>query len=201
MSEHVGSAGVAAGPVDLGPGTRIDWRNLYWVGLAVAAMIGAILSGDDWSLRYVHVITGVLWTGIDLFMGFVMGPILRRAGRDARRAIITRLVPKTLFIMTALSVIASTSGWFLAVETGYMDLPFPQLWWPIVALMITTVLGLQGLGILLPVNIRIYLQMFKEDADWDRIDDWMRLYVRVVASQGVMQLGVIAIMVRFSTGL
>jgi hypothetical protein len=164
-------------------------------------MAGAIMSDDAWSLRYVYVISGVMWTGIDLYMGFVIGPVLRRAGREARRAIITRLVPKTLFIMTALSIVVSTSGWFLAVAMGYMDLPFPEFWWPIAALAITTILGVQGMLILLPVNIRVYLQMFKDAPDWDKIDRWMGIYVRVVASQGIMQLAVIAIMVRFSTGL
>ncbi len=40
----------------------------------------AIASHDHRFLNFVHVICGVLWTGIDLFMGFVIGPILRKVG-------------------------------------------------------------------------------------------------------------------------
>lgn len=67
------------------PDTRIDWRNLVWVALAIAIMIAAIVSENDWYLNFVHVITGLLWTGIDLFMGFVIGPIMRRVSFPVRK--------------------------------------------------------------------------------------------------------------------
>jgi hypothetical protein len=95
--------------------------------LALAVMAAAIVSHDRWFLNFVHVICGVLWTGIDLFMGFVMGPILRRVDISVRREIIIRLVPKTLFLMPTLSIITGTTGWFLAEDLGYLDLPWPRL--------------------------------------------------------------------------
>ncbi len=146
-------------------------------------------------------VTGLLWTGIDLFMGFVMGPILRRVDFPVRRAILSRLMPKMLFIMTTVSVIAPTAGWFLAVELGYLDLDFPELWWFIAALVITTIMGLQGLGILLPTNLMVYLEMQKDAPDGEKIGRLMRRYVRVVASQGVMQVAIIVVMTRFATGI
>ena len=72
------------------PTVRIQWRNLIWCALALAIMVWAILSRDLWFLNYVHVVAGLLWTGIDLFMGFVIGPILRRVDFPVRRAIISR---------------------------------------------------------------------------------------------------------------
>ena len=50
--------------------------------LAVAVMIAAIRSDSLWFLNFVHVMTGALWTGIDLFMGFVIGPVMRRVSLD-----------------------------------------------------------------------------------------------------------------------
>jgi len=182
------------------PSTRIQWRNLIWVALAFAVMIWAILSRDIWFLNFVHVATGLLWTGIDLFMGFVMGPILRRLEYPVRRAIISRLMPKMFFVVSPLGVIAPTAGWFLAVEMGYLDLPFPEMWWFIVALVVTTILGIQGLGILLPTNIRVYLELQKDAPDADKIARLMRRYVRVVAFQGTMQVTILVIMTRFATG-
>jgi hypothetical protein len=163
-------------------------------------MLWAILSHDLWFLNFVHVVTGLLWTGIDLFMGFIVGPILRRVDFPVRRAVLSRLMPKMLFLMTTLGIVVPTSGWFLAVELGFLDLPFPQMWWFIAALVITTILGLQGLGILLPTNIIVYLEMQKEAPDGDKIARLMRRYVRVVASQGVMQVLIIVVMTRFATG-
>jgi hypothetical protein len=180
---------------------RIYWSNLIWVALALAIMVSAILSRDLWFLNFVHVVTGLMWTGIDLFMGFVIGPILRRVEFPVRRAIVSRLMPKMIFLMTTLSVIAPTAGWFLAVELGFLNLEFPQLWWFIAALVITTIMGLQGLAILLPTNIRVYLEMQKPAPDGEKIARLMRRYVRVTASQGTMQILIIVVMTRFATGI
>lgn len=183
------------------PSTQIQWRNLIWVALAFAVMVWAILSGDLWFLNFVHVVTGLLWTGIDLFMGFVLGPILRRVDFPVRRAIVSRLMPKMIFVMSPLGIIAPTAGWFLAIEMGYLDLPYPEMWWFIAALVVTTILGIQGIGVLLPTNIRVYLEMQKDAPDGDKIARLMRRYVRVVAFQGSMQVAIIVIMTRFATGI
>ena len=124
------------------PDTRIDWRNLIWVAASLGIMVAAILSTNAWFLSFVHVVTGLLWTGIDLFMGFVIGPIMRRVSFPVRQAITTRLMPRMMFIMPTLAIIAPTAGWFLAVQYGYLELAFPELWWLIAALVITTILEL-----------------------------------------------------------
>ncbi|MEK9833117.1 MAG: hypothetical protein VW453_11040, partial [Rhodospirillaceae bacterium] len=181
--------------------TAIDWRNLIWVGLALAVMVVAIIVNDLWFLNFVHVFTGLLWTGIDLLLGFVIGPILRRLEFPVRRAITMRLMPRLLFILPTVAIIAPTAGWFMAVEMGYLDLAFPEVWWLIAALAITAVLSVQGLLVLLPTNVMVYLEMRKPAPDGERIGRLMRRYVRVVAFQGSMQIVIIVIMARFATGL
>src|SRR5216684_2339489 len=84
---------------DTAPGPIVRWHYVGYSALALAVMTVAITSHERWFLNFVHVITGVMWTGIDLFMGFVMGPILRRVDLTVRREIIVRLVPKTLYLL------------------------------------------------------------------------------------------------------
>jgi len=168
---------------------------------AAAVLIAAILSPNLWFLDFVHVMAGALWTGIDLFMGFVVGPVLRRASLDTRRTMIAGIIPRTLVLMPTLSIITSTAGWFLAVRLGYLDLGYPQFWWVIAALAIVTVLTVQGLGYLLPTNLRLYFEILKAAPDHDKLARWMRTYVRVVAVQGCMQVAIIVVMARFATGL
>ena len=108
---------------------EINWRNLIWVALCLGAMVAAIASDDPYFLNFVHVLTGLLWTGIDLFMGFVIGPILRRVDPPVRRAIALRLMPRTLFIMPTLAIIAPTTGWYLAELYGFTDLAWPDYGW------------------------------------------------------------------------
>jgi len=131
----------------------------------------------------------------------VVGPVLRRASLDTRRTMIAGIIPRTLVLMPTLSIITSTAGWFLAVRLGYLDLGYPQFWWVIAALAIVTVLTVQGLGYLLPTNLRLYFEILKAAPDHDKLARWMRTYVRVVAVQGCMQVAIIVVMARFATGL
>jgi hypothetical protein len=167
---------------------------------AFAAMVAAILGESLWFLDFVHVMAGSLWTGIDLFMGFVIGPVLRRVSLDTRRAMIAGIIPRTLILMPALSTITSTAGWFLALRLGFLDVAYPQFWWVIAALAIVTVLTVQGLGYLLPMNLKLYFEISKDAPDPDKLKRWMRTYVRVVAVQGTMQVLIIVVMARFATG-
>jgi hypothetical protein len=192
MTDAAVLPGEAIPPIRLG--------SLVWVGLALAVMVVAIASDEPWLLNFVHVMAGVLWTGIDLFMGFVIGPILRRVPLEARRAIICRLMPRTLFLMPTLAIITGTAGWYLAKARGYLDIAYPAFFWVAAALAIITVLTALGMGVLLPTNLRVYLELRKKAPDTARIARWMRIYVRVVALQGVLQIAIIVVMARFVTG-
>ncbi len=175
--------------------------NLVWVALALAATGGVIAGGSLWALTFVHVFAGLLWTGIDLFLGFVIGPILRALPLPARRAVALRLLPKTLFLLPALAAITGTAGWVLAGRMGFLALAWPDFAWVAAALGILAVLTVQGLGILLPVNLMVYFELRKPAPDTARIGRLMRRYVRVVALQGLMQVAIIVVMTRFATGV
>ncbi|HTY65053.1 MAG TPA: hypothetical protein VMH36_00230 [Alphaproteobacteria bacterium] len=179
----------------------IRWRDLWWVAAALAVMVAAIWSEDAWFLNFVHVFAGLLWTGIDLFMGFVLGPILRHLDLPARRAITLRMMPRMLFLMPTLAAITGTAGWYLADQFGYLDLPWPQKGWVVAALVIIAVLTVQGLGILLPTNVRVCLELQQPAPDLEKIGRWMRRYLRAVAFQGAMQVAIIVIMAKFATGI
>ena len=183
------------------PSQFIRWHYLWYSALAIAVMIAAIMSHDRWFLNFVHVICGVLWTGIDLFMGFIVGPILKRIDISARREVIVRLVPRTLFLMPTLSVITGTSGWFLAKDLGYLDLVWPQYGWVAAALTLVTLMTIQGTGYLLPTNLRVCLELRKPNSDSDKISRMMRSFFFAVACQGTMQVLTIVIMARFVTGI
>jgi hypothetical protein len=179
----------------------IDFRNLFWVFLALGVMVVAIIWGSNWFLRYIHVASGILLTGADILFGFVVGPVLRSLNFEARRAFSLKMLPKTLFIMQTLGIMAPTSGWYLAVRMGYLDLAYPEFWWVVGALAIATILALQGLGLLLPANLRAYLEMRKENPDPEKVRRIMRTYFVTLASQGIFQVLIVVIMVKFAVGV
>ena len=183
--------------------TKLALRPAYFVMAAgaFAAMFIAILGPSLWFLTCVHIMFGVLWTGIDLFLGFVLGPIMRRLPLDIRRVMIGALIPRTMVLMPTLAIITGTAGYYLARRMGYMDLGYPEFYWVAAALAILAVLTVQGLGILTPINIMVFLEMQKAQPDGEKVGRWMKTYVRVVASQGIMQVAMIVIMARFGSGL
>jgi hypothetical protein len=183
------------------PGPIVRWRYVGCCALAFAVMAAAIVSHERWFLNFVHVISGVLWTGIDLFMGFVIGPILRRVAPAVRREIVIRLVPKTLFLMPTLSIITGTAGWFLAKDLGFLDVAWPEFAWVAAALALIVAMTALGLGYLLPTNLRVCVELRRPDPDFARISGMMRRFFLAVAVQGTMQVTTIVIMARFVSGL
>jgi hypothetical protein len=179
----------------------IRWRYLPWALAALAAMIAVIVAGNIWLLDFVHVFSSLLWTGVDLFMGFVLGPILRRVDLSVRREIVRRLTPRTLFLMPTVSIISGTTGWFLAVALGYTALDWPAYWWVATALILVTLMTIQGLGFLTPVNVYVCLELQKPKPDMNKISFWMRWYFYAVALQGLMQVAIIVVMTRFRAGI
>ena len=179
----------------------IDLRNLVWCALAVLVLIAAIRLDNVWALNFIHVMCGVLWTGIDLFMGFVIGPIMRSLPVPARRAMILRLMPKTLFLLPTLSLLTGTAGYYHARQIGFLDAPWPQYGWVAAALAIVALLTVQGLGVLLPTNLLVYLEMRKPQPDGARVGRLMKRYVYAVALQGTLQVAIIVVMAKFVTGL
>jgi hypothetical protein len=179
----------------------IRLHYLWYVAGALAVMIAAIVSRNLWFLNFVHVICGVMWTGIDLFMGFILGPIMRRIDIGARRQILLKLTPKTLFLMPTLAIITGTSGWFLAELVGYTALPWPQFGWVAGALVLVTLMTIQGLGYLLPTNLRVCFELRKDQPDGQKIGKLMSGYFLATALQGTMQVTIIIIMARFVAGI
>ena len=179
----------------------IRWRYLWYALAALGVMAAAIQIGNLWLLNFIHVLSSLLWTGVDLYMGFVLGPILRRLDLSARREIVRRLTPRTLFLMPAVSIISGTTGWFLAVLLGYADADWPAYGWVAAALTLVTLMTILGLGFLTPLNVWVCLELQKPDPDLKRISFWMQRYFYAVAAQGVMQIAIIVVMTRFRAGI
>lgn len=168
---------------------------------AIGGMVAVIAWGSLLALNYLHVMSAVLWTGVDLFMGFVVGPVLRAAPFEARREVMLRLTPRTIFLLPTLAILTGTTGWYLAQGLGYLDLAWPAFGWVVAALALVTIMTVQGLGYLLPTQIRVWLELRKDAPDGKRIMRLTRAYFWVIASQGLLQVLTIFVMARFRMGL
>ena len=88
----------------------------------------------------------------------------------------------------------------MLLKWGLITLNPPVVYWISAVLVIVLVMFIQGLGILLPTNLRIYFELRKKHPDILRIQKLMKMYVKVVAIQAAMQFIIIFIMAEFATG-
>ena len=171
-----------------------------WIVLPIGALILAITTTNLLLLDYVHVFTSILWTGTDIFMAFLLGPILRKVSLSTHKEIISWLMPKMVFYMPTVASVTTTAGYFLASKMGLITVEPPVVYWIITVLIIVTVMLIQGLGILLPTNIRVYYELREKEPDMTKIQRLMRRYVKVVATQAILHFVIIFIRANFATG-
>ncbi len=221
--------------------------------LPLAALGYAVTVASTTHQTYVHVMAGVLWTGIDLFFGIVLGPVLGGLDDEARARVFQRLTPKMAFLMPALAITTIGVGIDLALRLGYFphagpwlalftlanlppallligwqfdalrdwrwQVPFAvaavgslawvgitigdfQLTRPVIiaSLAIVTVLGVEGFGLILPGEVRVYLEMQSSDPDLGLMSRIGMRNAKLAGVQGAFQLLLIGVMVSLRWG-
>jgi len=144
----------------------------------VALFVAAVLFGTVEQLTYVHVMAGVLWTGIDLFMAMVLGPVLGGLDVEKRAAVFQRFTPKMAFLMPTLAFTTIFGGMVLAAQMGL--LPGLAAWG-----------GLFSIVAMGPALLAVGYQ-FDAFTDWR----WLALFAIVVgggAASLVANLGTFAV--------
>jgi hypothetical protein len=171
--------------------------SLVTLLVPIVALVFVLAVGNLLAFNYLHVLTGGTWTGIDLFMGIVMGRILKGLEPQARTQVIKKLVPLMLFLMPALATAAITSGITLAAKLGMLTLASPMI---IAAVTIVIILSVQGFGIIMPTEIRIFLELRKKEPDRNKIIKLGMRNVKLAGSQGVFQVALIFVMANLALG-
>ena len=223
------------------------------VAVALAALAYATTMASIQNHTYVHVMAGVLWTGTDLFIGAILGPVIGGLDEEASAAVFERLTPKTAFFLPSMAFLTIATGIPLALRLGVFpnagpwlalftffnvvpillllgwrlnafddwrwQVPFAvgtvgSLAWVattidafqmtepalVVALVLVTLLSVQGFGFLMPGEIRIYKQMVSPNPDAAVISAIGQQNAKLGGLQGVMQLLLIADMVYLRYG-
>jgi hypothetical protein len=164
----------------------------------VGAVVVAFLIHSVFALDYIHVMLGGLWTGIDLFMGLVIGPIMGSMAVRARVEFIQHLVPTMLFLMPTLAATTITAGFYLAAHEGILNFGLPVFQ---VAGILVILLIVQGIGIFLPNEVRIFFELRKNQPRYPMIARLGLLNARLAGLQAVFQIALIFVMARIANGL
>lgn len=174
------------------------WRQLTWWSVAFpVVMMFAIARRDLYLLNWIHVLSGALWTGADLFMGFILGPVLRALDIRSRTALIAYLVPRTLLYFPMVSLTAGTAGWFLADWLGYTTPGGPMFGMVVISLTLVGAMTIMGIGFLLPNTLRIWAELRRPEPNRERIVRINRINIWLAGTQGVLQIAIILVMAKY----
>jgi hypothetical protein len=169
------------------------------VAVTLVLLLIAIAGNWLWPLNFFHVAGGGLWTGIDLFVGLIVGPILAHLSIRARTEFLIRFMPKMVLLMPTLVVVTLTAGWQLARITGFLAVPYPQHWWLTASYIVVGVMTIVAVGVLEPANLAILFELKKPSPNGALIGRLSRRFVYAAGVTGVMQLATIIIMTRIAT--
>ncbi len=195
--------GAAVGVAEEAP-ARPDFQIVPVQGLPIVAavlvlLVVAIVGNWLWALDFFHIVGGGLWTGVDLFVGLVIGPIIGRMSVQSRIEFSTRFMPKMLLLMPTLVTMTLASGWQLARYLGNLTVDYPDHWWLIASYVVVGGMAVIALGILEPANLAVLFEMRKPRPDGQIIDRLMKRFVYTAGITGLMQLATLVIMTRIAT--
>jgi hypothetical protein len=181
------------------PFSIVPLRGLPFVALAIGGVIAAIASDKLWALNFFHVVGGGLWTGIDLFVGFVVGPIIGRMSIPARIEFSTRFMPKMLLLIPTLVTMTLASGFQLARASGYLDSSYPRHGWIVASFIVVGVMATIALTYLEPANLAVLFELKKPQPDGRVIEKLMKRFIYTAGITGAMQVATLVIMTRLAS--
>ena len=178
----------------------VPLRGLPIVGAVLVALVVAIASNRLWPLEFFHVAAGGLWTAFDLFLGFVLGPIIGRMAVPARIDLTTKLMPKLLLIMPTIVTCTLASGWQLGRLLGTIDSGYANHSWIVASYIVVGVMAVIALAVLEPANVAVLFELKKPRPDPVVIGRLMKRFIYTAGITGAMQVATLVIMTKVATG-
>ncbi|HLG66549.1 MAG TPA: hypothetical protein VKV36_01600 [Acidimicrobiales bacterium] len=195
----------AAGPPPIATDTArrlpqvVPLRGIPVVVAVIGGLVAAIATNRLWALDFFHVAGGGLWTGVDLFVGFVVGPIIGRLSVPARVEFSSRFMPAMLLLMPTLVICTLAAGWQLARHEGFILSSYPHHGWVVASMAVVGVMAVVALGFLEPANLAVLFELRKPEPDGALIGRLMRRFAYTAGITGALQVATLVIMTRLAT--
>ena len=189
-----------AGPAMARPRVEIvPVRAVPIVVIVIVGLVVAIATNSLWALDFYHVVGGGLWTGIDLFVGLVVGPIIGSMSIPARVEFSSRFMPKMVLLMPTLVTMTLGSGWQLARHLGNLSAGNPHHDLLVASFIVVGVMAVIAIGLLEPANLGVLFELRKPEPDGELIAKLMKRFIYTAGITGLMQVATLVIMTRLTT--
>jgi hypothetical protein len=159
-----------------------------------------IAENKFFSLELLHLAGGASWTIIDLFLGFVLGPIMGAMPVPARIQFTTRLMPKMLLIMPTVVTVTLAAGWQLGNKLGTVQSTYYHHSWVVASYIVVGVMAVIALGLLEPANVAVLVELKKKRPNPAVIERLMKRFMYSAGILGAMQIATLVIMSKLRTG-
>lgn len=184
---------------------RPDFEVVPRVGIPVvaaifAALVVAIVANKLWPLVFLHVVFGAAWTILDLFLGFILGPIMRRLSVPARIELTTRLMPRLLLIMPTVVTVTLAAGWQLGTLMGTVNSSYFLHGWVVASYIVVGCLAIIALGLIAPANVAVLMELKKPRPNPAVIQTLMKRFMFSAGFTGALQVAILVIMTRIRSG-
>jgi hypothetical protein len=173
--------------------------GLPFAAAAVIGLIVAIAGNWMWAIDFFHVVGGGAWTTLDLFLGFVLGPIIGRMSIPARIEFSARFMPKLVLLIPTLVTMTLASGFQLAHNYGFLDSSYPRHGWIVASFIVVGIMAVIAIGYLEPANIAVLYELKKPQPDGELIGKLMKRFLYTAGITGAMQVATLVIMTRIAT--
>ncbi|HEX4437695.1 MAG TPA: hypothetical protein VH061_12975 [Solirubrobacteraceae bacterium] len=178
----------------------IPRKGLIGVAVVLIAVIAAIAANKLWPLAFLHFVGGASWTIIDLFLGFILGPIMGRLSIPARVEFTTRLMPKMAIIMPTIVTATLAAGWQLGVHLGTVQSSYYNHGWTVASFIVVGIMAVIALGLLEPANIAVLVELKKPQPNPAVIEKLMKRFIYTAGATGLMQIATLVIMTKLTVG-
>jgi hypothetical protein len=199
VAEVAPSAPPAMGPPVVPEFQIVPLRALPAVGAVLVALVVTIAGDWRWGLDFFHVVGGGMWTGIDLFVGFIIGPIIARMSVQARVEFSTRFMPKMLLLMPTLVICTLAAGWQLARNLGNLNPGYDHHGWLVASYIVVGVMAVIAIGLLEPANLAVLFELKNTRPNPDIIARLMKRFIYTAGITGALQVATLIIMTRIAT--
>jgi hypothetical protein len=174
--------------------------GLIPVAIVFAGLVVAIAVNELWPLEFFHVAFGAAWTIIDLFLGFVLGPILGKLSMPARIEMTTRLMPKIVLIMPTVVTATLAGGWQLGHVLGTTNSAYYHHGWIVASYIVVGCMAVIALGLLEPANIAVLFELKKPRPNPAVIERLMKRFIYTAGVLGALQIATLVIMTKIASG-
>ncbi|HEX8718754.1 MAG TPA: hypothetical protein VF722_17435 [Gemmatimonadaceae bacterium] len=174
--------------------------GIPFVAAIFALLVVAIIANKLWPLVFLHVAFGAAWTILDLFLGFILGPSMRRLSVPARIELTTRLMPRMVLIMPTVVTVTLAAGWQLGTLMGTVNSSYFLHGWVVASYVVVGCMAVIALGLLAPANIAVLVELKKPRPNPAVIQTLMKRFMYSAGFTGALQVAILVIMTRIRSG-